>query len=148
MWLAPSAGKTATVSEWQARCQRRPRSPQPAGDPQPCASGAGQVDTLTGLAGPDVFLVGDSRRLFYDDKVKNSLGRGDYTLIKEFASGLDKFQLRAATTDIYATSTPGFSLHWDRNKDARITSSRKCQDELIAVLQGMTALSGKDLISV
>lgn len=112
------------------------------------ALGAGQVDTLTGLAGSDVFLLGDSRGVFYNDKVNNSLGSGDYALIKDFASGVDKLQVRAGTSYIYTTSASGLSLYWDRNNDARLTSSGKSQDEFIAVLQGVTALSGTDLIGV
>jgi hypothetical protein len=112
------------------------------------AMGAQQVDTLTGLAAADVFLLGDGRGVFYDDRLNNSLGSADYALIKDFASGVDKLQVRAGTSYIYTTSTSGLSLYWDRNKDSRLTSSGKNQDELIAVLQGATALFATDLIAV
>lgn len=112
------------------------------------AMGAKQVDTLTGLAGADVFLLGDGRGVFYDDRSNNTLGTSDYALIKDFTSGVDKLQVRAGTGYIYSVSTSGLSLYWDRNKDSRLTNSGKNQDELIAVMQGVTSLSSTDLIGV
>jgi hypothetical protein len=110
--------------------------------------GAKQVDRLTGLAGADVFLLGDGRGVFYDDRSNSNLGSADYALITDFTSGMDKLQVRAGTGYVYTASSTGLSLYWDRNKDSRLTNSGKNQDELIAVLQGVTALSSTDLIGV
>lgn len=110
--------------------------------------GAGQVDTLTGLAAGDVFLLGDSRGVFYDDRVNSNLGSGDYALIKDFVAGVDKLQVRAGTAYLYTVSASGLSLYWDRNGNGSLNTSGKSQDELIAVLQGVTALSSADLIGV
>ncbi|MFN7677200.1 MAG: S8 family peptidase, partial [Cyanobacteriota bacterium] len=110
--------------------------------------GARQVDTLTGLGGSNLFLVGDGRGVFYDDKVNNNLGNADYALIKDFVPGVDKLQVRGGMAYIYTPSSTGVSLYWDRNKDGRLTSSGKNQDELIAILQGVSALSSVDLIAV
>jgi hypothetical protein len=112
------------------------------------AMGAKQVDTLTGLNGADVFLLGDARGVFYDDRANNTLGSADYALITDFTPGVDKLQVRAGTAYLYTTSTSGLSLYWDRNKDGFLTASGRSQDELIAVLKGVTALSGADLIGV
>jgi subtilisin family serine protease len=112
------------------------------------AMGANQVDTLTGLAGSDVFLLGDTRGVFYDDRANNTLGTADYALIKDFIPGVDKLQVRAGLAYLYTLSTSGLSLYWDRNNDSRLTNSGRSQDELIAVLQGVTTLSGSDLIGV
>jgi subtilisin family serine protease len=112
------------------------------------AMGAKQVDTLTGQGGPDVFLLADARGSFYDDRANNSLGTADYALITDFVPGVDKLQVRAGIAFIYTVSASGLSLYWDRNNDSRLTSSGKNQDELIAVLQGVTALSISDLIGV
>jgi subtilisin family serine protease len=112
------------------------------------AMGAKQVDRLTGLAGADVFLLGDGRGVFYDDRSNSNLGSADYALITDFTSGMDKLQVRAGTGYVYTASSTGLSLYWDRNKDSRLTNSGKNQDELIAVLQGVTALSSTDLIGV
>jgi hypothetical protein len=112
------------------------------------ALGAGQVDTLTGLSGPDVFLLGDTRGVFYDDRNNGTLGTGDYALIKDFGSGIDKLQVRAGRSYLYTVSASGLSLYWDRNANGLLTSSGKSQDELIAVLQGVTSLVNTDLIAV
>jgi hypothetical protein len=112
------------------------------------AMGANQVDTLTGLAGSDVFLLGDARGVFYDDRANNTLGTADYAMIKDFIPGVDKLQVRAGLAYLYTLSTSGLSLYWDRNNDSRLTNSGRSQDELIAVLQGVTTLSGSDLIGV
>ncbi|MBM5817436.1 MAG: hypothetical protein FJ083_12885 [Cyanobacteria bacterium K_Offshore_surface_m2_239] len=93
--------------------------------------GAKQVDTLTGLDGANVFLLGDARGVFDDDRTNNTLGTADYALITDFTPGVDKLQVRAGTAYLYTTSTSGNN-----------------QDELIAVLQGVTALSGTDRIGV
>jgi subtilisin family serine protease len=110
--------------------------------------GAGQVDTLTGLADQDRFLLGDSRGVFYDDKVSNNLGSADYALIKDFTPGIDKLQVKGGNAYLYTVSNSGLSLYWDRNRNGLLTSSGKTQDELIAVLQGVSALSSNDLIAV
>ncbi|MFO7627916.1 MAG: hypothetical protein R6W06_00070, partial [Prochlorococcaceae cyanobacterium] len=110
------------------------------------AMGAGQIDTLTGNAGADVFLLGDSRGVFYDDRLSGNLGSGDYALIKDFEPGIDKLQIRAGTSYLYTVDASGLSLYWDRNNNGSLNSSGKNRDELIAVLQGVSALSSTDLI--
>jgi hypothetical protein len=112
------------------------------------AMGAKQVDTLTGLGGADVFLLGDSRGVFYDDRSNNTLGTADYALIKDFTASVDKLQVRSGTAYLTTSSSSGLSLYWDRNKDGRLTTSGKSLDELIAVVQGVTALTSSDLIGV
>jgi len=98
--------------------------------------GAGQIDTLTGLAGADVFLLGDSRGVFYDDRNASNLGSGDYALIKDFVSGIDKLQVRAGTAYVFTTSASSLSLYWDRNNNGFLNIIGTSRDELIAVLQG------------
>jgi subtilisin family serine protease len=112
------------------------------------AMGARQIDTLTGLAGADVFLLGDSRGVFYDDRSANNIGSSDYALIKDFVSGIDKLQVRANTSYLYTVSASGLSLYWDRNANRKLNTSGSSRDELVAVLQGVTSLVGSDLVSV
>ena len=69
--------------------------------------------------------------VFYDDRSNTSLGSADYALIKDFTANVDKLQVRAGTAYLTTPSTSG-----------------KNQDELIAVLQGVTALGSADLIGV
>ena len=49
---------------------------------------------------------------------------------------------------LYTVSSSGLSLYWDRNRNGSLTSSGKNQDELIAVLPGLSALGNSDLIAV
>lgn len=112
------------------------------------AMGARQIDTLTGLAGADVFLLGDSRGVFYDDRSANNLGSGDYALITDFVSGIDKIQVKAGTSYLFTVSASGLSLYWDRNNNGQLNRNGSSRDELIAVLQGVSSLVGSDLISV
>jgi subtilisin family serine protease len=110
--------------------------------------GAAQIDTLTGLGERDVFLLGDSRGVFYDDRKANSLGSADYALIKDFTPGIDKLQVRAGTAYLTTTSASGLSLYWDRNANGSLNTSGRNLDELVAVLQGVTSLTSADLIGV
>jgi subtilisin family serine protease len=110
--------------------------------------GAGQIDTLTGLADKDLFLVGDSRGVFYDDRINNNLGSVDYALIKDFTPGIDKLQVKGGNAYLYTLSSSGLMFYWDRNRNGSLTSSGKNQDELIAVLPGLSALGNSDLIAV
>jgi len=78
------------------------------------AMGASQIDVLTGGSGADVFVLGDKRGLFYDDRINGNLGLGDHARIQDFKSGVDKIQLFSAS---YITSAKqgNTSLYWDRN---------------------------------
>lgn len=111
------------------------------------AMGRGQIDRLTGQAGADVIVLGDSRGVFYDDRTAGNLGTSDYALITDFLPGQDSLQLRSAA---YRTTVSGgnLSLYWDRNNNGRLDTSGSNRDELIAILQGVTSLSTNDIIWV
>jgi hypothetical protein len=112
------------------------------------AMGAGQVDTITGQAGADVFLLGDTRGVFYDDRIAGNLGSGDYARIIDFVSGIDKLQVKVGTSYLFTVSASGLSLYWDRNNNGQLNRNGSSRDELIAVLQGVSSLAGSDLVSV
>lgn len=109
--------------------------------------GTGVFDTLTGQGDADVFLLGDARGVFYDDPNAGSLGTSDYALITDFVSGTDKLQVRAGSY-VYTLSGNLLSFYWDRNGNGVINNTGRNQDELIAVLQGVSALTLNDLIAV
>jgi subtilisin family serine protease len=109
------------------------------------AMGAGQIDTLTGGAGADIFVLGDSRGVFYDDRQNGNLGTADYALIKDFKSGEDKLQLRESRY-LFTVSSGNLSLYWDRNGNGKLDSGGRNRDELIAVLEGVSGLSSGDII--
>jgi subtilisin family serine protease len=110
--------------------------------------GAGQVDVLIGSADRDVFLLGDPRGVFYDDRSNRSLGSGDYAQINDFVSGVDKLQVRAGTAYLYTLDGTGLSLYWDRNRNGVLNTSGTSQDELVAKLRGVSVLTNADLIGV
>ena len=111
------------------------------------AMGAGQIDVLTGGAGADVFVLGDSRGVFYDDRKSGNLGTSDYARIKDFMPGEDKLQLRSANY-IYTVSSGNLSLYWDRTNVGSLNTSGSNRDELIAVLEGVSGLSSNDILFV
>jgi subtilisin family serine protease len=109
------------------------------------AMGAGQIDVLTGGAGADIFVLGDSRGVFYDDRRNDNLGTSDYALIKDFKSGEDKLELRE-NSYLFTVSNNNLSLYWDRNGNGKLDTGGRNRDELIAVLEGVSGLSGGDIL--
>lgn len=107
--------------------------------------GAGQIDVLTGNAGIDTFVLGDSRGVFYDDRSANRLGSEDYARIQDFVTGVDKLQLRQGSY-LYTVTAGNLSLYWDRNGSGRLENSGRSQDELIGVVQGLSALGSADIL--
>ena len=109
------------------------------------ALGQGQIDTLTGGLGADVFVLGDGRGMFYDDRTANNLGNSDHAHITDFEAGVDKLQLFSGN---YITTTSGglTSLYRDNNNDGLLTSTGRRQDELIAVINA--PISSTDVIWV
>ena len=109
------------------------------------AMGAGQIDVLTGGLGADVFVLGDSRGVFYDDRRSGNLGTGDYARITDFRSGIDRLQLRGGS--YFSTVSSGnLSLYWDRNNSGQLETGGSSRDELIAVLTGVTTISNSDIV--
>jgi subtilisin family serine protease len=111
------------------------------------AMGAGQIDVLTGGAGADVFVLGDSRGVFYDDRSSRNLGTADYARIKDFTAGEDKLQLRNANY-LFTVSSGNLSLYWDLNGNGKLDTGGRNRDELIALLEGVSNLSGSDILFV
>lgn len=94
------------------------------------ARGAGEVDTLTGNAGIDIFVLGDSSRVYYDGD-----GEKDYAIITDFNKGTDLLQLNGVSGD-YA-----FSVLTEGYYNLTYT------DELVAKVKG-SALVTADLPTI
>lgn len=60
--------------------------------------GKQSVDFLTGLEGPDTFVLGDAVGTFYDDGIAAQKGSGDLGVILDFSSG-DLIQLHGSPAD-------------------------------------------------
>ena len=99
--------------------------------------GAGEVDTLTGGAASDTFILGDENHVFYDDGNLFTRGESDFALITDFNAGEDFIQLKGAaelyTLDFF-TSEMG-TINADLIFDPGITA----RGEVIAILQDVSA---------
>lgn len=56
-------------------------------DPQTNQPGLGEIDRLNGGNNSDLFVLGDNRRVYYDDGNAASAGEADYGLILDFSRG-------------------------------------------------------------
>lgn len=95
---------------------------------------------LTGGSGADVFVLGDKRGLFYNDRINGNLGIGDYARIRDFTSGVDKIQLFSASY-LTSASQGNTSLYWDRNGNGKLNLTGSNQDELIAIFTNSSPTS-------
>jgi hypothetical protein len=111
--------------------------------------GKGTIDTLTGGAGGDLFVLGDSRGRFYDDGSARSSGTNDFARITDFGSS-DKLQLKGSAAEYLQGSISnlqGFSgtgIYHDTNGNGVLDS----RDELIALVQGHGVLDSGNFVFV
>ncbi len=104
-------------------------------------SGQGTIDTLTGGAGNDLFILGTSDTRYYDDgndRSKNN-GKNDYALITDFGEGVDQIQINGATDSyIFQTHTlngvTGLGIFYESSRGSDGFDSR---DELIGLIDGV-----------
>lgn len=94
-----------------------------------------EQDVLTGGAGRDLFILGDTSRIYYDDGDATFGGEYDYARITDFQAGQDKVQLKGNARlyhlDFYVES--GISkaaLIYDAGPTAR--------GELVGILEGVS----------
>ncbi|MFM6603552.1 MAG: calcium-binding protein, partial [Dolichospermum sp.] len=98
-------------------------------NPTVAKPGLGTVDTVTGGAGEDTFILGDvTGWIGYDDYNRTIAGTSDYLIIKDFNPLEDIIQLLGSSSD-YTTLVSGNNINLYINKpDSE-------PDELIAVLE-------------
>jgi VCBS repeat-containing protein len=96
--------------------------------------GSGEIDTLAGGAGSDLFILGDTDWLGYDDRNSATDGTSDYASIVGFNSSEDKIQLQGSKNN-YLLEVSG--------SDTRLLINKPGDEpnELIAVIQGATNLN-------
>lgn len=111
------------------------------------AMGAGQIDALTGSSGADVFGLGDSRGVFYDDRSSGNLGTSDYARIKDFTAGEDKLQLRNSGY-LFTVSSGNLSLYWDRNGNSKLDTGGRNRDEMISLIEGVSTINSSDILFI
>lgn len=112
--------------------------------------GQGEVDTLTGGEGADIFFLGDSTRAYYDSGT-GGLGLADYALITDFSLTTDFIQLipRVAylVGALSGTAPTGFPtgavIFINRDGVPGISAN----DEVVAVLPGFTSADAAAITS-
>jgi len=110
------------------------------------APGRGTIDKLTGLAGKDVFVLGDARGVFYDDGNATAAGVADYAQIMDFQAG-DRIQLSSAAGSYFLAAatvggTAGLGIYADLNRNMRFDAA----DELIGHVARATSLASGDFV--
>ena len=108
--------------------------------------GRGQIDTLTGLLGADIFLLADARGTFYNDGNRRSQGTNDYAIIKDFsmADG-DKLQVNAGSQYLASfNSAANATYFYLGNGDSRLTAA----DELIARIDSVNLIPGSGVWAI
>jgi len=108
--------------------------------------GKGSIDQLSGGAGNDIFLLGDSRGVFYDDGLSNNAGLSDYVRVRDFQAG-DQIQLSSKASGYFGakvtlSGVSGLGIYVDSNGNKVFDST----DELIGQLVGATALTSADIV--
>ena len=97
--------------------------------------GIGELDTLTGGGGSDIFVLADTDNVFYDDKNDFTLGKQDFALITDFDANRDTIQLQGSA-DFYILD---FSTSSTGTIDVAVIYSpdRSTIGETIAVLENI-----------
>jgi peptidoglycan/xylan/chitin deacetylase (PgdA/CDA1 family) len=100
--------------------------------------GRGEYDVLRGNSGSDLYILGDSNNVYYDDGNSSSSGRNDYAAISGFGTG-DVIQLKGTAANY--TLTTGSAPNNGRAQGTLIQSNVSGQPELIGFVLGVTNLS-------
>ncbi|WP_044000192.1 Calx-beta domain-containing protein, partial [Microcystis aeruginosa] len=103
-------------------------------NPNSSTPGKGEIDSLTGGAGSDRFILGDATWIGYDDGNTTNAGTSDYATIADFNTTDDTIQLRGSSSN-YLLTVSGSNTKLYINKPGTEP------DELIAVINNQTALS-------
>ncbi|MHC5823161.1 MAG: cadherin domain-containing protein, partial [Nostoc sp.] len=96
--------------------------------------GKGEIDTLMGGAGPDLYILANTTSIYYDDGDSNTTGDKDYALIVGFNAQEDKDQVQLiGSSDQYSLEIIGSNTNLSIDKPGS-------EPELIAIFQNTTGL--------
>lgn len=110
-------------------------------DPIATNPGVGEVDSLVGGFGFDVFVLGDKDKSYYNDGIDSDPGRTDYAQIFEFNPAEDKIVIKGPL-DNYVIGDAG-----DATLGTVIYQKTAGENELIAFLPGVNNLTS-DLFTI
>lgn len=106
----------------------------------PQSLGKGQIDSVSGRGGADLFVLGQVReglpRVFYDNAVNGSVGSSDYLWIQDFNKLVDKLRLTPGRYFSRNAST-NTVIYWDRNNNGTLQLTGSSRDEVIAIIRGV-----------
>ncbi|MGB3292621.1 MAG: polysaccharide deacetylase family protein [Phormidesmis sp.] len=109
-------------------------------DPNGVLPGQGEIDVLKGGSGADLFVLGDSKQVYYNDGILNNSGFADYGLIDDFKAGDgDRIQLWDGASNYVLRPSAG-SLP----KGTAIYLLTSGVDELIGIVKGVNNLKMTD----
>lgn len=100
--------------------------------------GQGERDRLTGGAGLDKFILGDSTNIYYDDGNSLTSGKKDFAVLRDFNPSEDKIQLNGSANDYVLKEVSG---HTRIFLDDDGVSGFSTQDELIGIVRNNTNLN-------
>jgi len=104
--------------------------------------GRGSYDTLTGNGGNDLFILGTSTSVFYDDGISTTSGAADLAAITDFSAG-DRIQLNGSVSDYRLASgrvagARGVQIY---RLNPAVGTTPGATDELIGFISGLTPAS-------
>ncbi|WP_448573437.1 CARDB domain-containing protein [Trichothermofontia sp.] len=95
----------------------------------------GEIDTLIGGEGSNLFVLGTTHTIYYDDRSPGA-GYGDYALIEDFNASQDRLQLKGGVNYLLNFSPNGLpggtGIYVDDGSSPGVWDT---EDELIAVLK-------------
>ena len=107
----------------------------------------GEVDTLTGGSGIDIFVLGDPDRSYYNDEDLSTSGTEDYALITDFDINQDFIVLKGNFSDyIFHSVTNGDTTETSIFLDDDNIEGLSTYDELIGVVTGVAEFSPLDFV--
>ncbi|MEM6447539.1 MAG: calcium-binding protein, partial [Cyanobacteria bacterium P01_D01_bin.123] len=97
--------------------------------------GVNDVDTLQGSAGSDLYVIGESGKLYYDDGISGTAGLNDYAHIQTFNTAHDFIQLEGDAQNYVLGTSPIASV-----SGTAIYLNHQDTNELVAVVEGVNAM--------
>ncbi|MEH1842168.1 MAG: hypothetical protein V7L20_26410 [Nostoc sp.] len=105
-------------------------------------NGRNSIDTLRGGSGSDLFILGSTTTVYYNDGNNSNSGTRDYAVISDYTTLQDTIRLQGSASDYLLRSSPiskvkGTAIYFDSNGNKAFDST----DELVAIVSGISGLN-------